>query len=381
MTTVPIFVLIDALGWEFLKGKPFLEDLCPTRTATRSLLGFSSACLPTIYTGLTPVEHGRWGMWRFGDRSSPFRATRWLHWLPEVRIKGKNFTRYFLQRYYNHHPRITDYFCLYQIPIKHLHHFDLAGHRDIYRPGGFPGRESIFDLLARHSGGAYMADWRTPTAEAFETAASQVRAGAVAAVFLYFADMDAVLHKYGPVDPAPEVMETLARLEKGIESVVAAAAGAGNRAALHVFSDHGMTEVTATYDILSDLARLPVREGHDYRGFYDSTMARFKLFNDAARREIEGLLSASPHGRIVPDEELAALGVLFPDRRYGDLVFVAHGGTVLNPSYMSHAAPKGMHGYHPDDPGATGVYLSTETVADGPADIRRLFHVMKGALG
>lgn len=381
MTTVPIFVLIDALGWDFLQGKSFLAGLCPTRRPVPSLLGFSSACLPSIYTGLAPVDHGRWGMWRFGDGTTPFRSTRWLHWLPEIRIKGKNVTRYFLQRYYNRHPEITDYFCLYQIPIKRLHHFDLAGHRDIYQPGGFPGQESIFDLLERHPGGAYMADWRTPTAQAFQTAAGHLRAGDVAAVFLYFADMDAVLHKYGPNDPAPEVMETLGRLEKGIKSLVMAVEEAGNRASLHVFSDHGMTEVTATYDILSDLARLPVREGRDYRGFYDSTMARFKLFNEAARREIGGLLADSRHGRIVPDVELEALGVLFPDRRYGDLVFVAHGGTVLNPSYMSHAAPKGMHGYHPEDPGATGVYLSTDVVPDGPGDIRGLFDIMKGALG
>ena len=156
---------------------------------------------------------------------------------------------------------------------------------------------------------------------------------------------------------------------------------AGNRASLHVFSDHGMTEVTATYDILADLARLPLREGRDYRGFYDSTMARFKLFNEAARRAIGGLLANSAHGRIVPDAELERLGVLFTDHRYGDLVFITHGGTVLNPSYMSDRAPKGMHGYHPDDPGATGVYLSTDPPPDGLDNIRGLFNVMKGALG
>ncbi|NCQ34072.1 hypothetical protein GW813_03115 [bacterium] len=381
MTTVPIFVLIDALGWEFLKGKPFLDDLCSTRVGVHSLLGFSSACLPSIYTGLSPVDHGRWGMWRFGDGTTPFRATRWLHWLPELRFKGKNVTRYLLQRYYNRRPEITDYFCLYQIPIKRLHHFDLAGHRDIYQPGGFPGQQSIFDLLARHPGGAYVADWRTPMAEAFATAAGRLRAKEVTAVFLYFADMDAVLHKYGPNDPAPEVMETLGRLERGIEDLVAAVEEAGNRASLHVFSDHGMTEVTATYDILADLARLPLREGRDYRGFYDSTMARFKLFNEAARRAIGGLLANSAHGRIVPDAELERLGVLFADHRYGDLVFITHGGTVLNPSYMSDRAPKGMHGYHPDDPGATGVYLSTDPPPDGLDNIRGLFNVMKGALG
>src|SRR5438105_7693893 len=45
---IHIFVLIDALGWEFLKNKEFLSGILPYRRPLRTVLGFSSGAIPTI---------------------------------------------------------------------------------------------------------------------------------------------------------------------------------------------------------------------------------------------------------------------------------------------------------------------------------------------
>ena len=41
--TLSIVAFIDALGWEVLRGRAFLQDELPYRRPLRSVLGFSSA--------------------------------------------------------------------------------------------------------------------------------------------------------------------------------------------------------------------------------------------------------------------------------------------------------------------------------------------------
>ena len=48
-------------------------------------------------------------------------------------------------------------------------------------------------------------------------------------------------------------------------------------------------------------------------------MARFWFYSDEARRRITALLKDIPEGRILPDEELAALGCDFDGQQYGEL--------------------------------------------------------------
>ena len=88
----------------------------------------------------------------------------------------------------------------------------------------------------------------------------------------------------------------------------------------------------------------------DYAVVYDSTMARFWFFNDHARRQITKRLQQVPQGRIVPDAELEELGTLFPDRYFGELIFLVQEGVLIVPSHMGERPIRAMHGYHPSDP-------------------------------
>ena len=72
-------------------------------------------------------------------------------------------------------------------------------------------------------------------------------------------------------------------------------------------------------------------------------------------------LHTVPCGRILSDDELRELGVLFPDRRYGEVVFLLEPGWLFSNSDFNGNGwrPAGMHGYHPDDSYSDGVCLST----------------------
>src|ERR1051325_2584848 len=42
---IELFVLIDALGWEYLERNDFLTDVLPHRNPLRTILGFSSGAI------------------------------------------------------------------------------------------------------------------------------------------------------------------------------------------------------------------------------------------------------------------------------------------------------------------------------------------------
>jgi hypothetical protein len=103
-------------------------------------------------------------------------------------------------------------------------------------------------------------------------------------------------------------------------------------------------------------------------------MARFWFFNNAARNGITKRLESLQCGRILSDPELEALGVLFPDRRYGEIIFLMNPGWLMARSdfHGKGWAPRGMHGYHPDDPDSDAIFLTNRPPK---AEIRNLADV------
>lgn len=61
MKTLGLFVFIDGFGWEVLRRHPeFLAGLAPERKSLETILGYSSACDPSIISGITPSGHKLW---------------------------------------------------------------------------------------------------------------------------------------------------------------------------------------------------------------------------------------------------------------------------------------------------------------------------------
>ena len=54
---LPLFIFIDACGWEIVKDDPFLKSIAPLRKRLRSVFGYSSACVPSILSGAWPDQH------------------------------------------------------------------------------------------------------------------------------------------------------------------------------------------------------------------------------------------------------------------------------------------------------------------------------------
>jgi hypothetical protein len=143
-----------------------------------------------------------------------------------------------------------------------------------------------------------------------------------------------------------------------------------------------MTPVRQHYDLATNIDRLGFGMPDDYLAVFDSTMARFWFFSDAARIKIVEHLHTVPCGRVLSDTELEQLGIFFPDRRYGEVVLLLEAGWLFSKSDFNGAGwrPEGMHGYHPDDPYADAVFLSTHTPSVEVRTIADAYRYMHAAV-
>jgi len=361
---LPLFVFIDACGWEIVKNDPFVRDQAPQRKRLTSVFGYSSACVPSILSGRWPVEHRNWSYFVYDPERSPFKSLRRLRWLPPSLTSRRIFRRW-LSRFIKAQLNFRGYFDLYNIPFEYISLFDFTEKKSPLRPGGLNRGPNIFDYLEERNIRYHVsAPERTEEAN-LDALVRDLQKGQIDFAFLYWPGLDALLHRVG--NQAPEISPKLRLYEKWIGKLLEAARQHYAETRLYVFSDHGMANCDELLDLKATINALPVRLGLDYAAVYDSTMARFWFFKDDARRQIERCLGNVTQGRIVPDEELAQLGAFFPDRYFGELIFLVKEGVLIVPSHMGQRPIRGMHGYHPNDPQSYALLCTNQP--DIPGDI------------
>jgi hypothetical protein len=371
--------LIDALGWSYLQSRAFLEDVLPYRVPLCTVLGFSSGAIPTILTGVPPSQNGHWNLFYLDVENSPFRWLRRFGFLPEALLDHR-VTAKLLKELGRRVLGLGPNFECYVAP-RLLPWFNFVEKHNIYESEGITGAASIFDDLARASVPYRAYSYHTLTDEQILRRASEdPKSGAARFFFLYLAEMDAFLHRH--CSEPEQVDRRLAWYAARIPELFELARKMDPEVSLTVISDHGMTPVRNHYDLLADVDRLGFRMPADYLAVYDSTMARFWFFNPGARSRIGQLLGGLPCGRILPDNELRQLGILFPDRRYGELIFLLDPGWLIAESNFNGRGwmALGMHGYHPDDPCSSGVFLSNRAPRKVPQSIADVYSCMQEAI-
>ncbi len=375
MKTLGLFVFIDALGWEVLRRHPeFLEGLAPERRPLETILGYSSACDPSIISGLTPSGHKLWSSYYYvPDGRSPFDWVRWLGFLPE-RMTERARVRHYLSKLVKKVCGITGYFQLYNVPFRLLPMFHYAEWKRIWELNGLPEGTSIFDLLKAAGKSWYVHDSNKGDEGKLADLEAALGGGKISLAYISLGKLDALMHAEGT--QTPKVGEALRWYDDRIRRLVALAEKSYDDVRLYVFTDHGMHDIHQGWDLQKEIQGLGLEFGRDYVAFYDSTMGRFWCLNPEARSRLEEFLGKHPGGRILPDGELKKLGVYFSDAQYGDLIFLMNSGLQIAPSFMGRKAIKGMHGFHPDDPDSKAMICSNRPLPPGLQRIEQIFGLM-----
>ena len=77
----------------------------------------------------------------------------------------------------------------------------------------------------------------------------------------------------------------------------------GEKVHITVISDHGMTPLAGTVNIMAELEKCGLVFGKDYGACFDSTMARFYYLNDRAEAVIARMMKKFPGHFLSIEEE------------------------------------------------------------------------------
>ena len=374
-----LFIFIDAFGWEEKQRHPeFLQGLIQDSKPLETILGYSSACDPSIISGLTPGEHGLWSSYFYDPKNSPFKWARFLQFLPDSLFR-RGRVRNPMSKWIKKVCGITGYFQLYAVPFKYLPLFNYAEQKRIWEPGGLPRGSSIFDRMAEKSIPYSVHDSHIPDDIRIEQLMADIRNQRIDFAYCSLGRLDALMHAEG--NDSPDIAKLLAWYDEKIRGLLDAAAENYDEVSWYVFTDHGMHNVNESYDLISDMEALGLEWDKDYIAFYDSTMARVWFLRDEARDAIVRRLSNHPKGRILSENELRTFGIYFEDGQYGDLVFLMNSGVQIVPSFMGIKAVKGMHGYHPADPDSFASISSNRSIPGSISKIQHIHQLMLTGLG
>lgn len=371
-TVLPLFVFVDACGWEIIKNDSFAQDFAPNRRRLDSVFGYSSACVPSILSGRWPDEHRNWCYFVYDPKNSPFKSLRWLRWLPS-KVTSRRIFRRWLSKFVKARLSFRGYFDLYNIPFKHITLYDFTEKKSPLQPGGMNRGPNIFDFLQRRKIPYHVSAPQRTEQQNLNALISDINRESINFAFLYWPALDGLLHSVG--NQSPLVPEKLRGYEKWIHELMAAAESHYEEVRLYIFSDHGMANCDVILDLKSKIEPLPFRLGKDYAVVYDSTMARFWFFNDRARQEITAALSKMPLGRILPESELKAMRAHFDDGYFGELIFLVDEGVLITPSHMGERPIRGMHGYHPQAKQSYAMLCTNQ--ADVPEDITGITDIFR----
>jgi predicted AlkP superfamily pyrophosphatase or phosphodiesterase len=321
-------------------------------------------------SGRWPDEHRNWCYFVHDPERSPFRFLRWLRWLPKA-VTSRRIVRRALTRLVKSRLGFKGYFDLYNIPFEHIDRFDFTEKKSPLQAGGMNRGSNIFDRLKEGGIPHFVSDPDRSEEENRAALESELGSGEIDFAFMYWAGLDGLLHRVG--NDSPEVPAKLRHYERWIADLAAKAQERYDEVKLYVFSDHGMANCDEHLDLKAVIEALPLRFGKDYAVVYDSTMARFWFFNEAARDQITAALGAVRQGRIMPTEELKRLRAHFEDGQFGELIFLVKEGVLIVPSHMGERPIRAMHGYHPEDAHSYATLFTNQATL--PAEVTHIPHL------
>jgi predicted AlkP superfamily pyrophosphatase or phosphodiesterase len=160
-------------------------------------------------------------------------------------------------------------------------------------------------------------------------------------VFIKLNSLDRLGHEYGPLS------EAVRRRVKYLDGLLRWLVGAlDNDVVLIIMSDHGMTPVMCSFNLINFLRSRGCEYGRHYMSFVGATYASFWFLNQNYRDAIVEELSRLKIGKFLTLDDKVKLGIDNIGEEYGEEIFVIKEKNVFFPEFYHVRKPsRGMHGY------------------------------------
>lgn len=363
MKKIIIQFFVSGFGWEIYKKYGFLDNLLSHSAPLESVLGFSSATDPSLFCGEYPQKHGHWFNYYYDKKRSPFKNLSLMYNITPAFFQPLFYVekiKKLMEKIVKNNKRYTGSFNFYNMPLGYLKYFNYKGKKSYFSTGAFQFCDSIFDQLSFRSVQRFISFHSNSDEKNCREAIKVIKKGEVSYVFVYLPNLDSMLHGYGLEHEIIE--EKLAFLEKLLRRTYKVAQGIYQEVDICVYSNHGMADVHHLSNLPRQIEKLPFQYGEDYLAIYDGTIARFWFYNPQSCQGITNFLSENKTGTILSDAELQKMGVFFPHKKFGELIFLLKPHFLMVPSHFYQFMVRGMHGYNPQDPYSHALLLSNNSI-------------------
>src|SRR5215510_7355510 len=171
---LPLFIFVDACGWEIIRNDSFAKNFASNRKRLASIFGYSSTCVPSILSGRWPDEHRNWCYFVYDPKHSPFKSLRALRWLPSA-VTSRRIFRRWLSKFVKTQLSFRGYFDLYNIPFRHISLYDFTEKKSPLQPAGMNRGENIFDFLQTREIDYHVSDPRKSESENLENLIAELK--------------------------------------------------------------------------------------------------------------------------------------------------------------------------------------------------------------
>ena len=164
--------------------------------------------------------------------------------------------------------------------------------------------------------------------------------------YFYIGELDKIGHKYGA--KSKEMIDAIKNVDKKIYRMDFDI----------ILSDHGMADITKKVSV-------PKTENC----FLDGDMARYW----GGEKELEKIKEKLPlkNGKIIS----------WPDKSYGDLIFMANTGVLIHPNFWDGKKPsKAMHGYDGKHKDMKAIYILNKKGERENIKVKELYNILKGMI-
>lgn len=360
-----VFVLIDALRSDYIneEDSPFLFNFSRQNRYYKNVTQSRSFCeRAEIFTGLSPRESGYFTAIGYHPENSPFKNSLILDKLTLVdKIFGKN-------RFYKALKNRLIRLLItskpvkmrgYSIPLNFLKYFGLTEDEYDFRDEkAFNGKDNIFKDCKNSELDIFYDSFTALNFTKSNTDEERLQMvedniDSKFDLFLtYIGIMDSCAHKFGP-DSIERKLE-LKKLDEKLSNFYSNITSKNKDSKFIFLGDHGMASVNKIIDIGKELEKealfCNLEKGKDYIYFLDSTIFRVWYFNTHAFELLDTKLKNNQlliNDGVFVDESVAIKEKIpFPDKRYGDTLWMANIGVLIFPDFFHSTSPyRGMHGY------------------------------------
>jgi hypothetical protein len=348
----------------------------------KTLLGYSNAIIPSIFSGTYPSHHNIWGLYKMSPATSPFKVPRLF---PSFIFDKNLLLRYFINTMVYRDCKIRGllphYMTPANVPLRILKYFDISMKKHFTESNSLESTVTLFDLM-RQNGIKFEYvgfPWKKGNQQILASAEERIlNSSSSSAVITYIDEIDHYEHKYGV--HSNDFIKQLRLFDELCSNFLRKMMNIEKDMAVTIFSDHGMKDVDGTINLKNVVDSTELRIEKDYLLFLDSTIARFWPFNKNARESLTEVLMNSKGGRLLSTEETIRYKVNFKSDIYGELQYLADPGKLILPNFFTirKRSMKAMHGWDPDDK-TQDSFLFTNQKLKSPEieDVTKIFYILR----